>query len=490
MFALSETMQPEQSRSRGGRLLVSKRAAAVLLLTGAVSLLCVPQNRATAALLLPSGVDEMSVVPPTGFSILDKEASRLDKQLRVGGEPESLLVNVFTMHFLWADEILPPALLMRQILTDGLPPVRNRFSIDLSRDSSDHKSSSMMPLSSTPSAMFLFGSGLIGILGILLRQESVRRPEANASDPRGNHVALPRSSLILLLSTDPEFSKEVEEPLRRSGYPIRSAPSVMGVLTLSRQTPPSLILVDRRVGDWSMLRTDSTLRHVPMIALVHAGSIYAEEDCLDDFERGMDGVHDLRDGYRLLVARVDAYLRRSGYGLCRRGVYQVGAIELDADIHEVKVGGRRVQLSAKPFAILEAFMRAPSKVLSRSELLDHVWGPGFAIGEHTLDVHVHALRRQLARHPDQLCQLVTIKGVGFKLKAVSPLRPAAQPITAGSTARIASTASYRIKGRLAISPSPSFTPQRAWLKRVPPRRARRLPSVASVRHLRNSAVVG
>ena len=138
----------------------------------------------------------------------------------------------------------------------------------------------------------------------------------------------------------------------------------------------------------------------------------------------MDGTHDTVDGHRLLMAKVAAYLRRAGYEVSRRGLYRFGAVELDADIREVKVGGRRIQLSAKPFVLLEAFMRAPSKVFSRGELIDLVWGPSFAVGDHTLDVHVHALRQLLQQDPQHRCRIVTIKGVGFKLKSFSPAMPA------------------------------------------------------------------
>jgi DNA-binding winged helix-turn-helix (wHTH) protein len=98
-------------------------------------------------------------------------------------------------------------------------------------------------------------------------------------------------------------------------------------------------------------------------------------------------------------------------------------VQLDADAHEVTISGREVKLSAKPFAILAALMREPSKMVSRRELVNLVWGPEFAVGGHALDVHIHALRQQLARAQDHRCRLMTIKGVGFKLKPLSAATP-------------------------------------------------------------------
>ncbi|MDN5940535.1 MAG: response regulator transcription factor [Nitrospira sp.] len=237
-----------------------------------------------------------------------------------------------------------------------------------------------------------------------------------------NKSALHRPRLtgsVVVLSPDVAFSRNLEEHLHRAGYAVRLAAAVNEIFAVTDPASLVLVLVDHRIQDWDMLRTDPSLRHVLLIAVVPFDGLYTEDHCLWDLERGMDGVHDLRDGHRLLVAKVGAYLWRAGHDNLRRGVYQVGAVELDGNVHEVRIAGRQVKLSAKPFAILRALMRKPSKVLSRSELVNLVWGPGFAVGEHTLDVHIHGLRRQLDRAPNRLCALVTINGVGFKLKSTS-----------------------------------------------------------------------
>lgn len=225
--------------------------------------------------------------------------------------------------------------------------------------------------------------------------------------------------LVVALSPDVAFAEDLKAHLQRAGYAVRVATVVSELLAFSHCAVPALVLVDQRIQDWDMLRTDPFFRHVLLMAVVPLGAIYPDENCLLDLERGMDGVHDLRDGYRLLVAKVGAYLRRAGRDYVRRGVYRAGAIEFDGDSHEVMVAKRPVHLSAKPLAILTALMREPSKVFSRSELVNLVWGPGFAVSGHTLDVHVHAIRKQLDREPNRFCELVTIKSVGFKLKPVS-----------------------------------------------------------------------
>jgi DNA-binding response OmpR family regulator len=358
-------------------------------------------------------------------------------------------------------------------------------------------SAPVKPISSLPSAVFIFGPVLIGILGVVLRQDTSLRRSAAAISSSSQVRPIPPMSpaLILVLSPDATFAKQTEEQLHRSGHPIRVVPSVEEVFSIANHTPVSLVLVDQRASDWDMLRTDTTLRHVSIIALVPPGVAYTEGDCQADLERGADGVHYADEGPRLLLAKVGAYLRRAGVDVSRRGHYQVGSVELDTEVHEVKVGGQRIPLSAKPFVLLEAFMQAPSKAFSRTELVHLMWGPDFAIGEHTLDVHVHALRQLLDRDPNRLCRLMTIKGVGFKLKSFSLAMPAssvpnALPMAVNALPLIHTGVVHASNTQRSITSSTPSS-RRTRLRQVPQQRHDRvLRRETSVRHLRSAVSVG
>lgn len=296
--------------------------------------------------------------------------------------------------------------------------------------------SPVVPVASSPSSALLFVPALVGLLGVLLREQhrvtaSGSNTESMAGQPSSENVPC-----LLIVSTDPVFSDVVHAQVHRAGYLARIAGDVNDTLTISEHVSPAVLLVDRRVPDWDMLRTSPLLRRVPLITLVPAGSLCTDAQWVSDLERGADSTYDFRDGGRLFLAKLRAFLRRAGCAVTGRAVYQVGAIRLDADHHEVMIAGQQLPLSAKPFAILKTLMEAPSKVFSRRELVDRVWGPQFAIGEHTLDVHVHALRRQLDRAPQRLCRLITIKGVGFKLKAEDSVSPSAASIIARSARSI------------------------------------------------------
>ncbi len=342
-----------------------------------------------------------------------------------------------------------------------------------------------------PGALILFGSGLCGIIGVVVRRvTNVKGPrDRPGSQPEGKGPF--GSALILLVSPNAPFAKEIEAQLARSGYHTHVVSSVSDAFPFARQEMPGLTLLDQRLSDWDTLRTDTHFRHVPMMTLVPADTSYSDDDCILDLERGADSVHLCQEGHRLLLAKVGTYLRRAGYVDSKRGLYRVGAVELDSDLHEVKIGAHRVHLSAKPFAILEAFVKAPSKVFSRGDLINLVWGPGFAIGDHTLDVHVHALRQLLQQDPDHLCRLITINGVGFKLKSFSPAVsapsvPDALPMAVNSLPLLRPGVVHASNTQRSIT---SSTPgsRRTQLRPVPRQRPdRALRREGSVRHLRNA----
>jgi two-component system, OmpR family, response regulator RegX3 len=94
-----------------------------------------------------------------------------------------------------------------------------------------------------------------------------------------------------------------------------------------------------------------------------------------------------------------------------------GGVRMDLDRHEVTVNGRLVALTTKEFAILRCFLAAPGRVFSRDDMLNNVWGQGYALEEHALDVHIHALRHKIERNPARPTLIVTVRGLGYKLKA-------------------------------------------------------------------------
>jgi DNA-binding response OmpR family regulator len=90
---------------------------------------------------------------------------------------------------------------------------------------------------------------------------------------------------------------------------------------------------------------------------------------------------------------------------------------MDLDRHEVAVSGRLVELTPKEFQILRQFLEFPNRLFSRQEMLNKVWGEGYALEEHALDVHIHSLRQKVESNPADPRSIVTVRGIGYKLRA-------------------------------------------------------------------------
>lgn len=443
-----------------------------------------PTGRASAAMLLSSGDSEQSPAAWRASSLFSGEG--LLNRWTVAGMSgiAPILGNVFAGNL---------AHRLDASVAEGRAVP---FSPTSFEPVSLHGTGPLAPVAPAPSSANLFVLGLVGVMGVVLRKQPLLKQDMGASTSLCDPVHTYQSALVQVIAPDDRIHGLLSGPLSQRIYDVSTVSSATDLLSGGPNRVPALILADHRVSDWDMLRTDPHLKHVPILIVVPAGSVYTEADTLADLERGADGVQLCADGRRLLVARIGAILRRSGAQHSQRGVCQAGGVQLDADMREVKIGGVRIQLSAKPFALLEAFMRAPSKVFSRRELITLLWGPDFAIGDHTLDVHIHALRQQLDHDPLRRCKLVTIKGVGFKLKVETPdLAPAAsitQPLAIPAVAMSVSevpVAGWMPRRKQSVIRVSRI--RKSCIKRLPPRSSgKTVFRETSLRHLREAAAIG
>ena len=120
---------------------------------------------------------------------------------------------------------------------------------------------------------------------------------------------------------------------------------------------------------------------------------------------------------RELVARIRAVLRRRGDAAEAPpgdGVLEAGPVRMDVERHVVTVDGSSVQLPLKEFELLEMLLRNAGRVLTRSQLIDRVWGSDYVGDTKTLDVHVKRIRQKIEDDPHQPRHLVTVRGLGYK----------------------------------------------------------------------------
>jgi two-component system, OmpR family, phosphate regulon response regulator PhoB len=180
------------------------------------------------------------------------------------------------------------------------------------------------------------------------------------------------------------------------------------------ESPPDLLVLDWMLPGLSglelcrRLRATRDTRHIPIIMLTARGE---EADRIRGLTTGADDYVTKPFSPLELMARIKALLRRSSPDRLA-DTLSVGDIELDRDAHRVTRGGREVRLGPTEFRLLEFFMQSPGRVLSRTQLLDGVWGRDVYVDERTVDVHIGRLRKGLIRGREK-DPIRTVRGAGY-----------------------------------------------------------------------------
>jgi two-component system response regulator RegX3 len=120
-----------------------------------------------------------------------------------------------------------------------------------------------------------------------------------------------------------------------------------------------------------------------------------------------------------LVARIRAVLRRGIHNPSEvdLDVLSLADIRMDIDRHQVSVGGQPISLPLKEFELLEFLLRNPGRVLTRTQLIDRVWGSDYVGDTKTLDVHIKRLRAKIEKDPANPTLIHTVRGLGYKIEA-------------------------------------------------------------------------
>jgi two-component system response regulator RegX3 len=207
--------------------------------------------------------------------------------------------------------------------------------------------------------------------------------------------------------------------LQREGFDAVSAVDGLRGLELFRERSPALVIIDLmlpRINGLDLCRIIRAESEVPIVILTAKD---AESDKVVGLEIGADDYVTKPFSMRELVTRVRAHLRRAAMAPARpeggRNLV-VGPIEMDTQRHEVFVRGEPVDLPPKEFALLEAFLVRPGKLVTRQVLLSEVWGVEYFGDTRTLDVHIKRLRAKLEEDPSRPEHVLTVRGLGYKLQ--------------------------------------------------------------------------
>lgn len=217
---------------------------------------------------------------------------------------------------------------------------------------------------------------------------------------------------VLVVDDESRMRKLVRDFLVKSNFDVLEAGDGEEALDIFyKEKDIALIILDvmmPKMDGWEVCRTIRKYSQVPIIMLTARGE---EQDELQGFSLGVDEYISKPFSPKILVARVEAILRRSS--TMSQEVIDVGGIHIDKSAHQVLVDGKNVDLSYKEFELITYFAENQGIALSREKILNNVWNYDYFGDARTIDTHVKKLRSKLGDKGDYI---KTIWGMGYKFE--------------------------------------------------------------------------
>jgi two-component system OmpR family response regulator len=227
-----------------------------------------------------------------------------------------------------------------------------------------------------------------------------------------------RTQQVLVVDDEPSIVDAVATALRYEGFDVRVAATGRAALAAAQEAPPDLIVLDVMLPDLDGLEVTRRLRadgvQVPILFLTARDSI---EDKLAGLAIGGDDYVTKPFSLAEVVARTRAILRRTQGDVDDRSL-QFADVVMDEDTHQVWRAGEAVNLTATEFSLLRFFLQNPKRVLSKTQILDHVWHYDFGGDSNVVETYVSYLRKKLDALGPPLIH--TIRLVGYALREPGP----------------------------------------------------------------------
>lgn len=215
---------------------------------------------------------------------------------------------------------------------------------------------------------------------------------------------------LLVVEDEQRVASFLVKGLRANGYGVEWVSTGRDALRRAVDADVCMVILDLGLPDLDGLEVLESLRKrgaaVPVLVLSARGRV---NDRVKGLDLGADDYLAKPFAFEELLARIRANLRPRADASA--GVLRAGGISVDQVRHEATVGGRTFSLSAREFALLQAFVGHPSQVLSRQELLSMAWDMDFDPGTNLVDVYVGYLRRKLGE-----ALIETVRGSGYRLR--------------------------------------------------------------------------
>jgi two-component system alkaline phosphatase synthesis response regulator PhoP len=222
---------------------------------------------------------------------------------------------------------------------------------------------------------------------------------------------------ILIIDDEPDILEFLGYNLKKEGFQVFLANDGKKGIEQAREINPHLILLDVMMPEMDGIETCEQIRKLPdinntLIAFLTARS--EDYSQIAGFEAGGDDYIAKPIKIKVLVSRIKALLKRYSEfdsSELQTSIKHVGNIMIDLDKYLVTVDDKEISLPRKEFTLLQLLTSRPSKVFTREEIFDYIWGDSVFVGDRTIDVYIRKLREKLGdKH------IKTIKGVGYRFE--------------------------------------------------------------------------
>jgi len=199
----------------------------------------------------------------------------------------------------------------------------------------------------------------------------------------------------------------------------RPVVSHTGTAALERlgSTDPDLVLLDLGLPGLPGSEVLRQVRRISDVPVIIVSGKDDETERIVGIEMGADDYVVKPFSPRELVARIRAVLRRGRTASAPGAILTAGPVHMDVDKHLVLIRGTAVRLPLKEFDLLEMLVRNTGLVLTRTQLIDSIWGPNYVGDTKTLDVHIKRLRAKIEQPGPEPTHIITIRGLGYRYQA-------------------------------------------------------------------------
>ncbi len=223
---------------------------------------------------------------------------------------------------------------------------------------------------------------------------------------------------ILVVEDEDSVLDPLELLLNKEGFTVVTAKTGKEALEKFDNAGADLILLDLMIPEVSGTEVCRQIRSKSQVPIIMLTAKDTEVDKVVGLELGADDYVVKPYSKAELVARIKAVLRRGSTTNASLGatVLTAGPVEIDVESHKVKVLGNYVSFPLKEFELLEFLVRNSGRVLTRTQLIDRIWGSDYFGDTKTLDVHIKRLRAKIEKDPANPVFILTIRGLGYKFE--------------------------------------------------------------------------